>query len=201
MAKKEDAKDDKEPEEKPAEGEASADGDGAAKKDPLAFLAFLPAKLRLPALIGAPVLLILIIVLGLVLGGVFNKKPVPKPGDEAMTEGADADAAKDAKNATPSVYYNMPDMLVNLDSRGRKQSVLKMSVTIEVGSAEDLKAVEEKAPLVLDEFQVFLRETRVEDLRGSAGIYRIRQELLARIKPAVAPVKVRDVLFKELLIQ
>jgi len=200
MAKKEDAKEAEKDAEKPAEGEAPADGEGAAKKDPLAFLAFLPAKLRLPALIGAPVLLILIIVLGLVLGGAF-KKPAPKAGDDAMTENSDADSAKDAKDAGPPVYYNLPDMIVNLDSRGRKQSILKMSVTLQLSSPEDLKAVETRAPQVLDEFQVFLREIRIEDLRGSAGIYRLRQELLARVKPAVAPIKVKDVLFKELLIQ
>ena len=32
-------------------------------------------------------------------------------------------------------------------------------------------------------------------------MYRLREELLARIRAAVAPVRVRDILFKEMLIQ
>jgi flagellar protein FliL len=56
-------------------------------------------------------------------------------------------------------------------------------------------------PRVIDNFQVYLRELRVEDLRGSAGVYRLREELLVRVNSAAAPVKVRDVLFKEMLVQ
>jgi len=190
-----------------AEG-APAEGEGTKKKG-LPLVGALPPALQLPVLIGAPVLLILLIVLGLFLGGVFSPKKVAKKAcdqtqadctpDQTEDTGTGDDKKADA-NAKP-VYYNLPDMLVNLDSRGRKQSVLKMSVTLELGSPEDEKAMEDKMPRVVDEFQVFLREIRIEDLRGSAGIYRLRQELLTRIKPAVAPIKVKDVLFKELLIQ
>jgi flagellar FliL protein len=38
-------------------------------------------------------------------------------------------------------------------------------------------------------------------LKGSAGIYRLREELLARVNNAIAPGKVNDVLFKEMLVQ
>ena len=56
-------------------------------------------------------------------------------------------------------------------------------------------------PRIIDNFQVYLRELRVEDLRGSGGIYRLREELLARVNAASAPVRVKDVLFKEMLVQ
>ena len=56
-------------------------------------------------------------------------------------------------------------------------------------------------PRIVDNFQVYLRELRVEDLRGSSGLYRLREELLQRVNAAAAPAKVTDVLFKELLIQ
>ena len=46
-----------------------------------------------------------------------------------------------------------------------------------------------------------IRELRVEDLRGSAGLYRLREELLARVNNAAQPAKVNDVLFKEMLVQ
>ena len=54
---------------------------------------------------------------------------------------------------------------------------------------------------VVDSFQVYLRALRVEDLQGSAGILRLRQELLTRVADAAKPTEVRDVLFKEMLVQ
>jgi flagellar FliL protein len=209
MAAKETDDDDKKDTPEGAEG---AEGEAGKKKSPLAFLDKFPPPIRMGIMVGVPVLLILLIVLGLFLGGVFGGKkpevkldehgqPIAAEGEHGAdgAEGEEEHAEGDPKH--PPVFYNMPDMLVNLDSRGRKKSVLKMAVTLELATEADLKAVEAKLPRVMDEFQVFLREVRIEDLRGSAGIYRLRQELLARIKPAVAPVKVKDVLFKELLIQ
>jgi len=56
-------------------------------------------------------------------------------------------------------------------------------------------------PRIIDNFQVYLRELRVGDLKGSAGIYRLREELLTRVNSAIAPSKVKGVLFKEMLVQ
>jgi flagellar FliL protein len=68
-------------------------------------------------------------------------------------------------------------------------------------SAADVGAVEAVVPRVVDQFQTYLRELRVKDLRGSAGMYRLQMELLWRVNQAAAPVKVKDVLFQEMLIQ
>ena len=56
-------------------------------------------------------------------------------------------------------------------------------------------------PRLLDMFQTYLREMRPDELRGSAGTYRLREELIARANVAVMPVKVNDVLFTQILIQ
>ena len=71
----------------------------------------------------------------------------------------------------------------------------------EFKSAEDMASVEKVLPRVIDQFQTYLRELRVRDLRGSAGIYRLQMELLARVNQAAYPVEVQDVLFQEILIQ
>ena len=55
---------------------------------------------------------------------------------------------------------------------------------------EDTARLQAVMPRIIDNFQIYLRELRVEDLRGSGGIYRLREELLARVNAAVAPVKV-----------
>jgi flagellar FliL protein len=101
----------------------------------------------------------------------------------------------------PVVYFDLPDLLVNLNAAGRKASFLKLSVSLELEKQEDVMRLQVVMPRIIDNFQVYLRELRVEDLRGSGGIYRLREELLSRVNAAAAPIKVLDVLFKEMLVQ
>ena len=100
-----------------------------------------------------------------------------------------------------TVFFDLPDLLVNLNTTGRKASFLKLTISLELERADDLPRLQSVLPRVIDNFQVYLRELRVEDLRGSGGIYRLREELLTRVNSAAAPVKVVDVLFKEMLVQ
>ncbi len=101
----------------------------------------------------------------------------------------------------PAVFYDLPEMLVNLNTSGRKQSFLKIRVSLELSDPLDVKRIEQVMPRILDNFQVYLRELRIEDLQGASGIYRLREELLARVAQAAKPAKVNDVLFKEMLVQ
>ncbi|HYG89293.1 MAG TPA: flagellar basal body-associated FliL family protein [Azospirillum sp.] len=101
----------------------------------------------------------------------------------------------------PPVFYDLPDMLVNLNTTGKRPAFLKIKISIQVSRHEDVPAIEHVLPRIVDNFQVYLRELRLEDLKGSAGMYRLRQELLLRITAAAYPVKVKDVLFREMLVQ
>jgi flagellar FliL protein len=119
-------------------------------------------------------------------------------GDKHEGEQKEQAAAQPAK---PAVFYNLPEMLVNLNSAGRRTSFLKISVSLELENATDIPRIEAVMPRIVDNFQIYLRELRVEDLRGSAGLYRLREELLARVNNAAQPARVNDVLFKEMLVQ
>ena len=68
-------------------------------------------------------------------------------------------------------------------------------------SAGDADRIDGVLPRIVDNFQIYLRELRVDDLDGSAGMYRLREELLRRVNLAARPVQVEDVLFKEMLVQ
>ncbi len=92
-------------------------------------------------------------------------------------------------------------MLVNLNTSGRRAGYLKISVSLEVASEEDFARLDAILPRIVDDFQVYLRELRIEDLHGSAGLQRLREELFMRVSNAAAPTEVRDVLFREMLIQ
>ena len=97
-------------------------------------------------------------------------------------------------------FLKVPDLIVNLTSEGQPR-YLRLSVQLELGSEADLKAVEAVLPRVIDQFQTYLRELRIQDLRGSKGMYRLQMELLSRVNAAAAPTEVKDVLFQEILIQ
>lgn len=110
-------------------------------------------------------------------------------------------AEEEAKNQKPGLYYDIPDIRVNLNGRGSKQKFLFLSIKIEVPDQENLTLVEQYVPRVMDHFQTYLREIRIEDLQGSAGIYRLRRELLERVNAAAPNLEVNDVLFQEMLVQ
>lgn len=102
---------------------------------------------------------------------------------------------------TRAVFFDLPQMLVNLNTGGKKNNYLKISISLELTREQDRAELTNLLPRVVDNFQVYLRELRVEDLRGSAGVQRLREELLMRVNTAVHPIEVRDVLFKEMLVQ
>ncbi|MFN4089510.1 MAG: flagellar basal body-associated FliL family protein [Alphaproteobacteria bacterium] len=116
--------------------------------------------------------------------------------------GGDGEAGE-ARPAPPRklVFYDLPDLLVNLAPTGRRTNYLKIRVSLEVESEADVQKLQALSPRIIDNFQVYLRELRVADLQGSAGMARLREELLRRVGAAVEPIKVHDVLFREMLVQ
>jgi len=181
-------------------------------------------------LIVAPIVLLLGIGAGLyfsgLLDGLLGKKSADAESTEAATEapaqeehaakkeepkkeGAKKDKKKESGGhegsgsaaAPSSVFMDLPDMLVNLQSTGRKQSFLKIHVALELDNPMDQPKVDAVMPRIVDSFQVYLRELRTDDLQGAAGMHLLREELLSRVSLAVQPVKVKDILFREILIQ
>jgi flagellar FliL protein len=160
---------------------------------------------------GKKKLILLVVLPLLVLGGIgaglyfsgFLDKILAKDETEvaAAPTPPPANQGKGAPVAsTGAQFLKIPDMTVNLNSEGTPR-YLRLSVQLEMKNATDLQAVETVMPRVVDQFQTYLRELRVQDLRGSAGIYRLQAELLARVNQAAYPVEVQDVLFQEILIQ
>jgi flagellar FliL protein len=144
---------------------------------------------------GALLLLLALVGAGLWYFGIFGGHE-----DEAAKQ-AETSQTKQDKPANV-VFYDLPEILVTLNSGGRKTNYLKLKVALELnstpGATDRLEAL---LPRIIDNFQVYLRELRVEDLDGSAGLVRLKEELLVRVNAAVRPVRVNDVLFKEMLVQ
>lgn len=109
--------------------------------------------------------------------------------------------ADDGKGGQQSVFYDMEEFVVNLNVGSKRPSFLKMTVSLEVAGELQIPIIEKNMPRVRDSFMIYLRELRQEDLQGSAGLYRLREELLLRVNKVVYPAKVNDILFKEVLVQ
>lgn len=122
-----------------------------------------------------------------------------KEGDKNFAKCAEMQEAADA--GKPTAFLDIPDMIVNLNSPSKQPRFLKISLKLELDTAEDQTKMEPLLPRVVDQFQMYLRELRIEDLRGTSGIYRLKIELLSRVRAAAPSVKVRDVLFQEILVQ
>jgi len=112
-----------------------------------------------------------------------------------------ADQPAEAAAVKPPTFVDMPDIVANLNSSGRRQVFVKLHARIELAKADDQAALQVAMPKLLDLFQTYLREMRPEELRGSAGTWRLREELISRANIAAAPAHVSDVLFTEILIQ
>jgi len=107
-----------------------------------------------------------------------------------------------APPAKPPSYVEVPDMLVNLIGLpGERVQYLKAKIVLEVKEEKQAEAIKPSLPRVTDIFQTYLRELRPSDLAGSAGLFRLKEDLTRRVNAAVAPNQVNAVLFKEVVIQ
>ena len=104
--------------------------------------------------------------------------------------------------AVPETFiFNLPTMTVNLNSEGDGEEFMKLTVALEVANEEMMAEIQPRMAKVVDAFQVYLRELRKSDLEGSAGIYRLKEELRRRVNVAIFPAQVESILFREILIQ
>jgi len=115
---------------------------------------------------------------------------------------AEAQAAtEDPATAEPSFYFEVPKIEANLSSASKRGNYLSLSLWLEVKNEEESKKLAGVMPRIIDQFQVYLRSLRIEDLQGADGVQRMRDELLMRAKAAAKPVEVKDVLIKAMLAQ
>ena len=179
------AEDDDEDDEDDEEGSDDDDEDGAPKKG---------GKGKLLIIVGV----VLVLVIGGAAGAYFMGLLDPLV---EMAGGGSEEGAEGGDDQAEAIFYDLPELMVNLNTTGRKKIFLKMRISLELRDPETVPTIEGMMPRIIDSFQAYVRELRIDDLKGSAGMYRLREDLFARVTKAAAPIKVTDVLFKEMLIQ
>jgi len=155
------------------------DGDGSAAK----------GKKKLPLMIIAGA------VAFLVLGGGAAAYFLLFSGNK---ESAEAVRLAEMHN---TFVFNLPTMTVNLKSEGQGEAFMKLTIALEVADEHMMEEIQPRMAKVVDAFQVYLRELRKSDLEGSAGIYRLKEELRRRVNVAIFPAQIDSILFKEILVQ
>lgn len=146
-----------------------------------------PAKKKLPVMLIAMVAAAVVL-----LGGgaaAYFLFAAPRPAE--------------AHGSAPETFtFNLPTMTVNLNNDdGSAPAFMKLTIALEVADEEVMQEIQPRMAKVVDAFQVYLRELRKSDLEGSAGIYRLKEELRRRVNIAIFPAQVESILFKEILVQ
>ena len=162
--------------------------------NPLAILK-LPGKMKFIGLAA------FVAVLGGIGAGVYFFVLATPAVDPAVAEAESVKTQKDKLPPEEAAFLEIPDIIVNIQTPDTTAAYLKLSVSLELEKKEDKDKVEPVMPRIVDQFQGYLRELRVEDIRGSAGVMRLKEELLRRVNLAASPTPVRDVLLKEMIVQ
>ena len=162
-----------------------------------------PAKKGIPKLfiiIGAAAIVVLLGGAGLFF--FLSSSSAPATDAEHGATATEGEHAEGAVAAAHTFIFNLPPMIVNLNAEeGEKEAFMKLTVALEVANEETMLEIQPSMAKVVDAFQVYLRELRRSDLEGSAGVYRLKEELLRRVNVAIYPSRVESILFKEILVQ
>jgi len=147
--------------------------------------------IKLFIILGGVFFFLFLIVPGLFLFGILD--PFLGLGEE--------DVDQEEAVVQGQVFYKLQDITLNLNQEGKKSRVLKVGLTLVLIDEGDVAVVEALRPRIADYVMTYLRELRPEELSGSANFYRMRENLLLRVRAAVAPVRVTNVLFNSVLVQ
>jgi flagellar FliL protein len=147
-------------------------------------------------LLAVPVLLIAIGA-GLWFSGILPKLLGMGPQEQPAAEGQ---AEAPPPPAVPG-FVELPEIVSNLNAPSRRATFVRLRARLEIADMAHAGAVQAAMPRLMDLFATYLREVRPEELRGSAGTHRLREELMVRASIAAHPARVTDVLFTEILIQ
>jgi flagellar FliL protein len=112
------------------------------------------------------------------------------------------EAGTDIPLVKPAVFVDLPEIVVNLANTGAERTqYLRIKVVLELPEQKMIELIQPIMPRVMDAFQTYLRELRASDLDGSAGLYRLKEELTRRVNVSISPSRINAVLFKEIVVQ
>lgn len=118
------------------------------------------------------------------------------------TQKAPEEEKKTGPLVPPAYFFEIPDIIVNLQATEKgKRNFLKLKLVLEVGEPTDLLMLDKIKPRLMDQMQTYLRELKITDLDGTQGAMKLKENVLLRIQTVSDPVVIKNILFKDFLVQ
>ena len=133
--------------------------------------------------------------------GEHGKEEAPKEGGEHGAAPAEGAVDEHGKPIGGPAFVDLPNIVVNLASDTNRTHFVSLDLALELSSEADAALVESNMPRIIDGLNSYLRDIRREDLDGSAGMDRIEQEIMLRLEKILPKGKVKDILFKKIIVQ
>lgn len=95
-----------------------------------------------------------------------------------------------------TILYDVPEINVRItDEVGTPQDI-SFKINLELNNVEDVQIVEGLMPKIVDALIAHTIELTPDEIKGSNGLYWLKEELLYRINLIVSPVVVTNLNFK-----
>ena len=147
--------------------------------------------------------LILFVLLGLLAVGAAAAgviyTGIVKLGAEPKETGKEQPSAPPEPKA--QVFYNLPDLTISLRASGKRIPYLNVKLSFGVEKQDDVLALQVLTPRIIDALQTYLRSLDAADLQAPTIPAPLRDEVLRRVQLAAEPIKVREAVFRQVLLQ
>ena len=139
-----------------------------------------------------------LIVIGIIVGLYFLF--IPK-SDNAENLSYSIVEKEENDTKTITVFYDLPEISVQLQSADSQNAVVKIKINIELSKMGDIKTIESLMPQITDAAVTHISELSQNEISGAEGLYWLKEELLYRLSLIAAPVKISNLNFKRFEIQ
>jgi flagellar FliL protein len=109
-------------------------------------------------------------------------------------------AAEEEETEEIGPLYSLGTLIVNLADEGGKR-YLRVSIELELESAEMTEEVEKRLPQVRDSILMILPTKTFNDINTTPGKIAVRDELLAAMNGIVTTGKIKNLYFTEFVVQ
>jgi flagellar FliL protein len=116
--------------------------------------------------------------------------------------GHESEVLAEGKHVAPEgeapAFHELPEMVVRLE--GGQGPYLKLAAVLDLTSPDYQENVKTIEPRLVDILQIYLMELTPGDIKDTAGLHHVREELLRRVNDLL-PHSTRAVLFKTIILQ
>ena len=123
-------------------------------------------------------------------GQTYNVVTKPAADNKDSKEG------KDAKKTETIVFYDLPEITVQIRDMNGENANLKIKLNMELSDPKDIKTLDAFVPRITDAIISHTVELNAKEVKGVGNLYWLKEELLKRINLVVDPIRINNINFK-----